>query len=160
MKGLIAMYSPNLICICVNERRGKDYSGMLWHQYQDGPVPFSTAVTMIEEMDWLYDQWKFPQRSTQIRAFESAGHMAAHEEVMSGMDENRVLHKAGNLGTFIVRVKFRQNATWQGEVVWAEKQERKYFRSALELLKLIDGALDESSQAPPGADPEEPLTAP
>ena len=145
MKGSFSMYSPNLICVCVNERHGKDYSGILWHQYQNSPIAFASAIAMIEEMDWLYDQWKFPQRSTQIREFESAGHMAVHEEVMSGMDESRVSHRTGNLGTFIVRVKFRQNATWQGEVVWAERQERKYFRSALELLKLIDGALDEGS---------------
>lgn len=45
-------------------------------------------------------------------------------------------------GTFIVHVRYRQNATWQGDVIWAEKNERQGFRSALELLKLIDSALD------------------
>ena len=33
--------------------------------------------------------------------------------------------------------------TWQGGVVWAEKNEKRTFRSALELLKLIDNALDD-----------------
>ena len=32
---------------------------------------------------------------------------------------------------------------YQGEVVWADKREKRTFRSALELLKLIDGALEE-----------------
>ena len=40
------------------------------------------------------------------------------------------------------QVRYRQNATWQGDVIWAEKNERQSFRSALELLKLIDSALD------------------
>lgn len=31
--------------------------------------------------------------------------------------------------------------TWQGKVTWAEKNRSQYFRSALELLKLMDRAL-------------------
>lgn len=145
MEVSVNMHAPNLICICVNDRNGKDYSGEIWHQYQNKPVEFSTAIGMLMEMDWLYDRWQFPQRSTEARAFESAETTSGHEEAMLSMDEKRVTNRIGNIGTFIVRVKFRQNATWQGEVVWAEKQERKYFRSALELLKLIDGALEETA---------------
>ena len=36
--------------------------------------------------------------------------------------------------TFVVRVLYRQNNTWQGEVLWAEQNEKRYFRSALELM--------------------------
>ena len=35
----------------------------------------------------------------------------------------------------------QQNSTWQGSVTWVDEQREQYFRSALELLKLIDGAL-------------------
>ena len=48
-----------------------------------------------------------------------------------------------DIGTFVVRILDRKNATWQGSVTWTEQQNVQYFRSALELLKLIDGALDE-----------------
>ena len=44
-------------------------------------------------------------------------------------------------GTFIVKIHECQNATWQGSVLWVEEQHEQYFRSALELLKLIDGAI-------------------
>ena len=27
----------------------------------------------------------------------------------------------GKKGTFVVHVRYKENATWQGEVVWAEK---------------------------------------
>lgn len=50
-----------------------------------------------------------------------------------------------NTGTFIVKILERQNATWQGKITWVEEQKEQYFRSALELLKLIDGALDNNS---------------
>ena len=44
--------------------------------------------------------------------------------------------------TFIIKVMDQQNATWQGSVTWVDEQREQYFRSALELLKLIDGALE------------------
>ena len=43
--------------------------------------------------------------------------------------------------TFIIKVMDQQNATWQGSVTWVDGQREQYFRSTLELLKLIDGAL-------------------
>lgn len=53
-------------------------------------------------------------------------------------------------GTFLVQVQYCQNATWQGEIVWAEKNQRQRFRSDLELLRLIDSALEQSIQASEG----------
>ena len=53
---------------------------------------------------------------------------------------------SGKHATFIVQIQYRQNATWQGQIVWAEKNETKYFRSALELIKLIDSALEETPE--------------
>ena len=55
-------------------------------------------------------------------------------------DEKKELR--GKKGTFVVHVRYKENATWQGEVVWAEKNESLKFRSALELFKIMDGALN------------------
>lgn len=49
-------------------------------------------------------------------------------------------------GTFVVHIKCCENATWQGEVTWAEENKKENFRSALELIRLIDGALDMSEE--------------
>lgn len=49
-----------------------------------------------------------------------------------------------NTGTFIVKIMNTQNSTWQGSVTWVEEQRTQNFRSALELLKLIDGAMEET----------------
>jgi hypothetical protein len=45
------------------------------------------------------------------------------------------------IGTFEVSVKFMQNSTWQGQIHWIENDQKQNFRSALELLKLMDEAL-------------------
>ena len=49
------------------------------------------------------------------------------------------------MGTFEISVKFMQNATWQGQIHWVEKNQKQNFRSALEMLKLMDEALADSS---------------
>lgn len=53
----------------------------------------------------------------------------------------------GKRGTFVVQVVSTQNATWQGTVTWTDGKETRAFRSALELLRLIDSSLEGQSQA-------------
>ena len=51
-----------------------------------------------------------------------------------------------NSETFVVRIYGQENATWQGEVHWTRGQKKLNFRSALELMKLIDSALEMSQK--------------
>ncbi len=53
--------------------------------------------------------------------------------------------KYSNLGSsdFLVKVLFRQNASWQGEVHWLEADKKQRFRSLLELMELLQEAMDE-----------------
>ena len=50
----------------------------------------------------------------------------------------------GELETFVIRIMNTQNATWQGTVTWTDGKKEVAFRSALELIKLMDSAMDES----------------
>lgn len=45
-------------------------------------------------------------------------------------------------GTFIIKVENNSNNSWQGEIVWAEENRSEKFRSALELFKLMNGAME------------------
>ena len=49
--------------------------------------------------------------------------------------------RKGALATFEVQVLFQQHSSWQGILKWREKNEENSFRSALELIFLIDSAL-------------------
>lgn len=42
----------------------------------------------------------------------------------------------------MIVVKNTQNETWQGSIRWVEEKRETQFRSALELMKLIDSAID------------------
>lgn len=45
------------------------------------------------------------------------------------------------LASFRICIMFRQNNTWQGTCEWIEERETACFRSTLELVQLMDGAL-------------------
>ncbi|HPE16461.1 MAG TPA: hypothetical protein PK597_05845 [Oscillospiraceae bacterium] len=48
--------------------------------------------------------------------------------------------------TFVVRILSTQNATWQGTVAWTDGGKTQPFRSALELMKLIDSTLGKTEE--------------
>lgn len=43
--------------------------------------------------------------------------------------------------TFIVKILNEQNETWQGSITWVETNEVQYFRSALEMLRMMGDAI-------------------
>ncbi len=49
-------------------------------------------------------------------------------------------------GTFVVHVVSQENATWQGQVTWLDEKKTLNFRSMLELIKLMDAAMEEKKK--------------
>lgn len=47
----------------------------------------------------------------------------------------------GEKGTFVIKIERCQNETWQGKVTWADENKSISFRSALELMKLMNEAM-------------------
>ena len=136
-------YAPDLISVCVRERREQDYAGELWHQYSKESIPFEGIAEMIRKMEDLYDRWDFPQKSTHARQFGTAPEAPARrvKPELGERDMDTLWTRRGDLGTFVVYVKYRQNSSWQGQVIWVEKQERMEFSSELELMKIMDEKL-------------------
>ena len=51
-----------------------------------------------------------------------------------------------NKSTFIVKIEHCTHGTWQGKVTWAEEERTQRFRSALELVKLMNEAIASGAQ--------------
>lgn len=45
--------------------------------------------------------------------------------------------------TFILQIKSQENNTWQGTIEWVEDRKVVPFRSALELIRLLDSAMQD-----------------
>ena len=59
------------------------------------------------------------------------------------MTDEELLEKHGQQQTFIVRVTHRQNSTWQGQITWAEKNQKLTFRSIWEMIHMMENAIYE-----------------
>ena len=64
--------------------------------------------------------------------------------------------REGAVETFSLRILFRRNASWQGSLAWDSREEQ--FRSILELLLLMDRALEETCGVPAPAETGEAIT--
>lgn len=47
--------------------------------------------------------------------------------------------------TFVIHILNQQNATWQGTVTWLDGKRTQPFRSALELIRLMDGVIGQDT---------------
>ena len=143
---LILRASPNLFCICVDGNdKGRVYR--LYHCSEEEPIVSDELACLILRVDEALGRTQCPQATMRERSFRektSEPMPTFQEERIPPMCEHDLTNCRGEKGTFVVHVQYRQNATWQGTVVWADKNKTQRFRSALELMKLIDSALDES----------------
>ena len=126
------------------------YRGKLHSRYLEAPFEFSTFVRMMEKMEAVFDLKKFPQASLSPRYFmdKKKGKSVKPETntraVVNDTIDLSLYEGPGNGScTFEILVRFRQNATWQGQILWVEKDLKRDFLSELEMLKLMDEALIE-----------------
>ncbi len=142
------IFAPNLIVVGVDDYQYGNFSGQYWDQYSEGPHKYDSAIQLLTELDQFFDEIDFPQRAMVPRSFKVRNIDFAQK--FNKNAEKKLIMKQiegkGDKGTFIVQVKYRQNATWQGQVVWAEENKKVHFRSALELLQLMDSALNQGGE--------------
>ena len=48
--------------------------------------------------------------------------------------------------TFVVDIKSTQDDTWKGTILWTQENKEVSFRSALELIRLLDSAVNTSEE--------------
>jgi len=126
--------------------------GVLHSIYLESPFVFDSLLQLLDKMDEIFDVKGFPEAFLTPRTFGTSKHsIKKHEEIrdekMSESTSKMVSpDHGGSQCTFEITVKFRQNATWQGQILWAEKNMKQNFRSVLEMLKLMDEALAESEE--------------
>ena len=136
--------APNLINICIDHHKEGEMKGRLYHCYQKDAVPFENVVEMIRQSEKFFDRIAFPQASTKTRSLidqKAATSLKPVKRPEKVVDAAEVMINAGKLGTFITNVKFRQSSEWQGELLWAEKDETRRFNNTIELIKVLDEAL-------------------
>lgn len=133
--------TPWGIILCVDYYRDEKINGRIYHRYQTEPIRIGGMLEAVFEIDAFFDRLGYPFPGTESHYF------IKHEKTQRikmtrKLSDEEMLKNNGEQGTFIIRVEQRQHSSWQGRVTWVEEGQTENFRSALELLKMIDGALD------------------
>ncbi len=138
----------SVVRVCCDSMEGYDWRGRLYTRYRQEPTPFRNAGELVAVMEQFYDWIGYPQASMKERSFQETGEgpgqgSGGRERQVVVVSAEEMERQHGEKATFVVRIQYRQNATWQGQVTWAERNKTINFRSALELLKLIDSTSEE-----------------
>lgn len=128
--------APNLVVVCIDT---KEESGRMYHRYSEAPVVFHQFAELILRMEELYDRLGYPQAALEIRQFDG-GNPPPKVPMEPVVSPEKLTARRGDLATFLVHVKWRQMATWQGEALWIEHNAKDFFGSELDLLKILDAA--------------------
>lgn len=138
------------ILVCMDAPHNAELCGHWYNPFLPAPIEFQSVLQLLCGMEEFYNRLSFPQEACCCRSFHRDGlqpvRQKKNREVRRYMSDEVLKEKHGEKATFVVQVQFRQNASWQGTVTWAEQNETRHFRSTLELIKLMDEILDESTE--------------
>lgn len=154
------------VSLTVTSYENDEIEGILYNEYFQKRVEIHSTAELIRTMECLYDTLAFPKNFMKPRNFlkferkkemfypekpSCEKTMIEHKisntpfQMSGGADSeyllNEPIQEIRSLADFIIHVKFRMNMEWQGEFFWKQKQQKKNFRSILELIKLMDFAL-------------------
>lgn len=132
--------SPARILISLDTKRNHTLVGRLYSGYYRKAYTFGSETELFLAIDRLCDRMQFPQAAFKSRSFESKYTKTLVRKVENFMEPEMETDVKQDKATFLVHIKFRQNASWQGSITWVEKEKTQNFRSALEMMKLMDEA--------------------
>ncbi len=131
-------YEAKPILLKVYSYKNKNITGALNNLRLDQDLKFENLTQMLLGIEQILDMIQYPQASLETRSFS---------QVTGSVEPEKALKLAADKGkdtpiaTFKLNILFRQNASWQGSLVWLEDNSEVQFRSALELVQLLDSVL-------------------
>ncbi len=124
--------------VCIDSYEEGVPKGRFYNPFLKGGKIFQSLMQLLLEMEATLDEMDFPKAYTAPRTFAPPGEV---DKLFAASEK-----QTGRLATFSLRILFRQNASWQGSVIWQEGHQEQSFRSVLELAMLIDNALSYSTE--------------
>lgn len=130
--------APNIVCVCVDKNVDGLLEGRIYHRYSGECMRFVGMDQVIKCMDELFEKINYPQSAVRGRSFEENISGERKERVESLMTSKDLEDKEGLLMTYLINVRFRQRATWQGWLYYKEKDKLIEFDSVLDMVKSLD----------------------
>lgn len=114
------------------------FSGLVLHPLENMTWQFNDIVSLMRIFETFFSSFEFPQATHQLRGFSNNKYK--NQRGLDALNDLTTNEIADGKPTFVVKIQYRQNASWQGTITWVDKNIEKNFRSCLELIKLMDEA--------------------
>lgn len=127
--------------ICFSSWQDQIAQGELWSYFSKDPRPFRGLDQLLFAIEQAVDEagrpaaWQEPRQVFERQGLSSSQALGPYYEPYA------LAGKRGAYYTASVRVYYRQHASMQGELTLSEPPRKIRFRSALELLHLLQSAL-------------------
>lgn len=125
--------------VCVDSYQAGVLAGRFYNPYLESGETFQSLTQFLVKMESVLDSMNLPQSFTATRTFSPP------PPPVSGAPPDSE-PQDGRCATFAIRILFRQNASWQGSVIWLDEGIEQSFRSVLELILLMDSVLNGNEQ--------------
>ncbi len=119
--------------VCVDGYENGTLRGRFYNACH-GMCGFESLSQFLIRMEALLEETQTPQSYTSHRTFSSI--LCPDEDTEIPQHSRK-----GAKATFELQVLFRQHSSWQGVIIWKERNVEQSFRSVLELVILMDSAL-------------------
>lgn len=119
--------------ICVDSYEDRVLKGRLYNSFSQTPIFFNSTMEFLLQMENLMNKTECPEPFSKVRIFQQI-------QAPSSEPARESKEYPDAVCTFMIRVLFRQNTSWQGRITWMNENREECFRSVLELLLLIDSA--------------------
>ncbi len=121
------------LTVCVDSYENGILKGRLYNAYRE-EESFESLMQFLLSVEEALEDQQIPQAYTVLRRFSD------YLPITEGsVAFGRI--RRGELATFEVQVLFRQHTSWQGVLIWRDRKMEQSFRSVLELVLLMDRAL-------------------
>ena len=140
--------------ISLSPCKNENIIGYLYCPYLKNSVGFHDLTELILTMDQIMQDCHVPKCNVRYRTFN-----IRHRKMMNQLEYKTIdsqiieenlktsfMNLENTKNNFLVKIMYRQNYSWQGEITWIQKNKTKMFRSALEFLHILYPIMDEVDQ--------------
>ena len=129
-----------------------DIVGSVMHPVSSLNVPFVGTIRLVGILDSIMNQYGTPNETHPPRYKKRFASKNFGKGLLDMTENITTVNKDNEKVVFVLKVLYRQNATWQG-ILTTEKGDSFYYRSVLELIKIIDGCLEGRDMTSHSVDP-------
>lgn len=124
---------------------GDKPEGDFRHLYMDTVQTFQTISEFVYRLELLLERLNLPssnfirRKEWDIRSYRKTGFGVARKPAPTLLEKPSFsgIEKTGE--HFLLHIRYRHNATWQGDIRWLNEKRTFVFRSTLELLMMLEG---------------------